>query len=193
MADQRTKALIVLAVLLGATRFIAVPWASSQNEKHERLELVTERLDRSKALLSGGKGILASEKDLEASVSVAQAIFPSINDVAAFRLDTQRKVSSIAQANGATVSLFEWLLDGAVPGAQLSFGKVRLSLEGPLEKLVGSHGALEAEMPYAMTRELDLDADSSLVGLDNTEARLNLTMDIYFRPYSEEARAQDGS
>lgn len=183
MVDSRVRTLLVLAAALAALRFAVVPWMQQQVEQRQQLEVLTQRLDRSMAVVQNAAAMQAARGRVVETTEAARAPFPLVSDRDRFRLDAQRMLAGIAQRGGATVTLFDWVVDGEAPQAGMAYGRVNASLSGPLDRLVAIHGALEAEMPFAAVREVRVDlARGAMPGLGKDPATLALVVDLYFRP-----------
>ncbi len=190
MGDARVRTLLVLAAVLAALRFAVVPWMQQQAEQRQQLEVLTQRLDRSVAVVQNAEAMQAALGKVMEVTEAARAPFPLVDDRERFRLEAQRMLAGIAQRGGVTVTLFDWVVDGEAPQAGMAYGRVNASLSGPLDSLVAVHGALEAEMPFAAVREVKLDLSrGARPGLSKDPATLALVMDLYFRPRSAPASA----
>jgi hypothetical protein len=180
----------VLAAVLAALRFAVVPWMQQQAEQRQQLEVLTQRLDRSVAVVQNAEAMQAALGKVMEVTESARAPFPLVDDRERFRLEAQRMLAGIAQRGGVTVTLFDWVVDGEAPQAGMAYGRVNASLSGPLDSLVAVHGALEAEMPFAAVREVKLDLSrGARPGLSKDPATLALVMDLYFRPRGAPASA----
>lgn len=183
MGDARVRTLLVLAAVLAALRFAVVPWMQQQAEQRQQLEVLTQRLDRSVAVVQNAEAMQAALGKVVEVTEATRAPFPLVDDRERFRLETQRMLAGIAQRGGVTVTLFDWVVDGEAAQAGMAYGRVNASLSGPLDRLVAVHGALEAEMPFAAVREVKLDLSrGARPGLGKDPATLALVMDLYFRP-----------
>ena len=183
MGDSRVRWLLGLALVLAAMRFVVVPWAESQVEQRQQLEVLTQRLDRSASVVASSKDLLAAQGKAATATEAARKPYPVVADAEQFRLEAQRTLSGIAGRGGVKVVLFDWVLDGDAPKAGLAYGRINASLEGPLDSIVAVHGQIEAEMPYAAVREVKLEfGRESSDGLSAMGTTLALVMDLYYRP-----------
>lgn len=190
MGDARVRTLLVLAAVLAALRFAVVPWMQQQVEQRQQLEVLTQRLDRSVAVVQNAQAMQAARGKLVEVTEAARAPFPLVDDRERFRLDMQRRLAGIAQRGGVSITLFDWVVDGEAPQAGMAYGRVNASLSGPLDSLVAVHGALEAELPFAAVREVKLELPRSVrPGLGKDPATLALVMDLYYRPHTASAPA----
>lgn len=181
MGEARVRLLLGIALLLVALRFVAVPWIQAQGEQRQRLQVLTQRLDRSLGVVGNGAAIGAAQRRLEADAATLRARFPEAADPEDFRLESQRAVGAVATRAGATLGLFDWLLDGEAAEARLAYGRVRIRFEGPLSKVILAHAELEASMPHAAVRELAVDLREPAAGPDETRAGATLVLDLYYR------------
>lgn len=187
MGDNRVRWLLGLALVLAVLRFVIVPWTQQQVERRQQLEVLTQRLDRSAGVVQSAEQILAAQDKVAAAREAAFAPYPVTADKDRFRLDVQRRLSAIATRGGITVTLFDWVVDGDAAGAGMAYGRVNVSLAGPLRSVVAVHGALEAEMPYAAVREVGMELGRNAVrGLTDDTVTLALVIDFYYRPAAAE-------
>jgi len=183
VGDSRVRWLVGLALVLAALRFAIVPWAQSQVEERQQLEVLTQRLDRSASVVASAKDLLAAQGQVAAATEAARKSYPVVADAEQFRLEAQRMLSGIAARGGVKVVLFDWVLDGDAPKAGLAYGRINASLEGPLDSVVSVHGQIEAEMPFAAVREVKIEfGRESTDGLSAMGTTMALVMDLYYRP-----------
>lgn len=183
MGDHRVRWLLGLALALAVLRFVIVPWTQQQVERRQQLEVLTQRLDRSAGVVQSADQILAAQSKLAAAREATLAPYPLAADKDRFRLDVQRRLSAIATRGGVTVTLFDWIVDGDAAEAGMAYGRVNVSIAGPLRSVVAVHGALEAEMPYAAVREGSMELGrNSVRGLTDDAVTLALVIDLYYRP-----------
>jgi hypothetical protein len=187
MADSRTKLLLAAAAALAAVRLVIVPWVNQQVEQRQQLEVLTQRLDRSQGVVGNKDAIMATQGKLERQVKTAREVFPAVVDQDQFRLEAQRRITAIATQGGLTVSVFDWLLSGNVEAAGLSFGRVSVQFEGPLDKVIAVHGELEGSLPYAAIRELNVRLRSAARGPNQDASTATIVMDLFHRPVTAPA------
>lgn len=181
MADRRTQLLLGVAAVLAGLRFIVVPWVDSQNDARDRLQVLTQRLDRSVGVAQNREAILAARQQLQEANAQAHERFPAAESVDAFRIQGQRRMAAVAAAAGLKLNLFEWLLDGQDPAAALAFGRVRLQVEGAPRDLARLHASLEGQLPHVAVREVQLTAPRGVAGPADGKATLTLVADVFFR------------
>jgi hypothetical protein len=175
------QALLGLAVALAALRMVVVPWTQAQGETRQQLEVLTQRLDRS-AGVAGSKDVIIAARDaLAASTESSRKDFPLVDDRERFRLEAQRQIAAVAAGGNVKVTLFDWIMDGTVPEAGLSYGRVTLKLEGPLDRLVAVHGEIEGRLPFVAIREAKVSLGRGAAGLSSNPASIVLMVDLYYR------------
>ena len=128
MGDARVRMLLVLAAVLAALRFAVVPWMQQQAEQRQQLEVLTQRLDRSVAVVQNAEAMQAALGKVVEVTEAARAPFPLVDDRERFRLDAQRMLAGVAQRGGVSVTLFDWVVDGEAPQAGMAYGRVNASL-----------------------------------------------------------------
>lgn len=181
MADQRNKVLLGIAAVLAVLRFGIVPWIDSQAQARERLQVLTQRLDRSVGVVQNRKAILDAQKTLRAASARAHGRFPAAPSAEAFRLDNQRRIGAIVTASGAQLALFDWLLEGRLKDTDLSYGRVRFQVDGPLRDVVRAHAELEGNLPSLVVREVQLNLSSPAAGPDEARTTMTVIGDLFFR------------
>lgn len=181
MTDQRRALLLVIAAVLALLRFGVVPWVQAQNDARDRLQVLTQRLDRSVGVVGNRDAILAARDQLRGAAEAARARFPTAASPEAFRLDSQRQVGAIVAAAGLQLALFDWVLDGSVPDSGLSYGRIRFQVEGSLGDIARLHSQLEGALPSLAVRELQLNLRGEAQALDETTASITFVADLFFR------------
>jgi hypothetical protein len=181
MGGNRNRVLLLVALALAVLRFGVVPWVASQAEAHERLEVLTRRLDRSVGVVQNREAILEAQRDLRARTASLGERFPLVTNASGYRLESQQRIGALVAESGAKLALFDWVLDGRLPEAGLAFGRVRLQIEGPLRDVARAHAALEGGLPSLVVREANLNAMAPARAADETAATLTLVGDLLFR------------
>lgn len=182
MVESRASVLVGAALVLAALRFLVVPWISQQDERRQQLEVLTQRLDRSQAVVGKKDAILGAQAKLEAQVSEARERFPVATDVDQFRLDQQRRISTLATQRGLKVLVFDWLVSGDVNDAGLAFGRASVQVEGPVDRIIIVHGELEGSLPYAAVREFSMNPRYPAPGPTADVAAATFVVDLFYRP-----------
>jgi uncharacterized membrane protein affecting hemolysin expression len=73
MDESRRNTLIAVALVLAVLQFLVVPWIASQSEARERLQVLTNRLVRSQAVLENKAAIQSAERAMIAEASKTRA------------------------------------------------------------------------------------------------------------------------
>ena len=179
--NDRRRMLLAIAATLAVARLVVVPWVEAQGAARERLQVLTQRLDRSAAVIGSREKVLAAREELRAATELALGPFPVADSVDAFRLDAQRQVAGIVESVGLQVSLFDWLLDGQVDKAGLRSGRIRLQVEGPVGDVARLHGELEGRLPFLAARDVQVNFQGMGPDLSEVRASLTLVADLYYR------------
>lgn len=182
MTDRRRALLLGFAAVLALLRFGVVPWIQAQGESRDRLQVLTQRLDRSVGVVRNRDAILAARDELGVAAEAARGRFPTAASPEAFRLDGQRRVGAIVSAAGLQLALFDWVLDGSVPDAGLGYGRIRFQVDGSLKDIARLHAELEGELPFLAVREMQLNLRGEAAALDDTPVSMILVADLFFRP-----------
>jgi len=182
VADNRLKWLLGVAGALAAIRLLVVPWAEAQTEQRQQLEVLTKRLDRSEGVVRNSEAILAAQAGLRDDAAGTMAIFPEAPGDDDSRLAAQRRITALAAQSGLTVTLFDWLLDGDVNEAGLAYSRASIKLEGPLDRMILFHGDLEATIPFAAVREVQLRMRSAASAPVSDPTTATLVVDLFYRP-----------
>lgn len=177
--NSRIRLLLGFAALLAVLRFIVVPWVDAQGNTRDRLFAVTRQLDRAEAIVDAGSDLQAHRDALDAAVRQLAGRAPLAQAGAQHRVQVQRELRALVESAGLEVKSFEWVLDGEAEAAGMSFGRVRLQLEGSLRDVAEAHVGIEAGFPNAFIRDLAVNLRRG-VGLSAT-ANAILELDLYYR------------
>jgi len=182
MNNRRNQWLLGIAVVLAALRFGVVPWLQAQAEARERLQVLTQRLDRSVGVRQNRGAILESREALAKAATLTIKRFPEAADPAAFRLEGQRQISTIVTGAGLKVVLFDWLLDGRVAGTGLAYGRARLQVEGSIRDLIAVEAGLEGAVSHMVILEADVSLPRGAEKADDSAGTLSIVADLYYTP-----------
>ena len=182
MASPRYRLLLGIAAVLAALRFGVVPWVEAQAAARERLQVLTQRLDRSVGVIDNREAVLSAAESLEAAAGEARARFPEFDSAESFRLEGQRRIGALAAASGLSLAVFDWVLEGAVEASGVAYGRTRFQVEGALRDVVRLHGELEGQLPTLSVRELQLNLAGPAAGVGETRATLTVLADLFYRP-----------
>ncbi len=182
MTSERTRTLLWLLAVLVAVRFVLLPWRESQDESLERLQVLTDRLDRSEAVFANRAVITDALGKLEKSTEATRSRFPDAPDEAAFRLEQQQAVSDKLEAVGLSVSEFNWLVAGELVDANLRFSRFRVQTSGDIGAIARFVSSIETSDPHLLVRELTLTpVNAQQIGLGSGSTQLTLLVDAYYR------------
>lgn len=177
--NNRVRLLLGLAATLAVLRFVAVPWVESQSGIHDRLFAVTRQLDRAEAIVSSGSDLQARRDALESVVVELAARAPLAIPGSEHRVQVQRELRSAVESTGLTLKVFEWVLDGEAEVAGLTFGRVRLQIEGPLRSVAQVHVDIEAGFPNVFIRDMSVSVRRG--GKLSSIANATMQLDLYYR------------
>ncbi|MBT8088125.1 MAG: type II secretion system protein M [Gammaproteobacteria bacterium] len=177
--NSRVRLLLGLAALLAVLRFVVVPWVDAQGNTRDRLFAVTRQLDRAEAIVDAGTDLQARRDALGIQVRQLAERAPLAQAGAQHRVQVQRELRALAESAGLKLKSFEWVLDGEAEAAGMTFGRVRLQLEGPLRKLADIHVGIEAGFPNVFVRDMSVNLRRG-GGMDST-ANATLELDLYYR------------
>ena len=77
--------------------------------------------------------------------------------------------------------MFDWIMDGQVADAGLSYGRAKLNLAGSLAGAARLQAELEGGLPHVMVRESQLDLRSPSTVDPEALVDLTLTVDVFYR------------
>lgn len=177
--NSRARLLLGFAAVLAVLRFLVVPWIDSQADVHDRLFAVTRQLDRADAIVDAGSDLQARRDALAAVVQELAARAPTAEAGSQHRLQVQREMRAAVEAAGLELKVFEWVLDGQAEAAGLSFGRIRLQIEGPLRNIADVHVGIEAGFANAFIRDLTIVVRRG--GQMGTTANATMELDLYYR------------
>lgn len=177
--NSRVRQMLRLAVVLAIMRFVAVPWIGMQADTRERLEAVTGQLDRAEAISIAGSELELRRDAFAASVAELTARAPLAQAGSEYRLQVQRELRAAVESAGLKLNIFEWVLDGEAEATGLSFGRVRLQLEGSLRNLAEAHVDIEAGFPNVFVRDLEMNVRGG--GRLDSVATATMELDLFYR------------
>lgn len=176
---KQTRLLLGLAAALAIVRFVVVPWVNAQADVHDRAFAVTRQLDRAEAIVGAGSELQARRDALDAVVQELAGRAPLATAGSQHRVQVQRELRAAVESAGLELKVFEWVLDGEAEAAGLSFGRVRLQIEGPLRNVAEAHVGIESGFPNAFVRDLSVVVRRG--GQLSTTASATMELDIYYR------------
>jgi hypothetical protein len=177
--NSRVRLLLGMAAVLAVARFVVVPWVNSQSNVSDRLFAVTRQLDRAEAIVDAGSELQARRDGLDAVVRELAGRAPLVVAGSQHRVQVQRELRAAIESAGLELKVFEWVLDGEAEGAGLSFGRVRLQVEGPLRDVAEAHVGIEAGFPHVFVRDLSVIVRRG--GKLTTRASATMELDLYYR------------
>ena len=181
VASPRRRLLLGVVAVLALLRFAVVPWLDAQADARERLQVLTQRLDRSVGVVQNREAILSAAAALRASTADSRGRFPIAASAEAFRLDEQRRIGAVVAGAGLKLALFDWVLEGTVPDGGLAYGRVRFQVEGALRDVIRVHGELEGGLPNIAVREVLLNLGMATTQANETSATMAVVADSFFR------------
>lgn len=176
----RYRQLLWLAVALASARFILFPWLGLQADWRDQLDVLTQRLDRSEALLANQAFI---EQTLTRVRNEHQSLlirFPVATDDESFKREAQQNISAIATELGLRVTYFDWL-ESVDSVDNLGAQRVRLTAEGGMRSLALLQSELEARMPHLFIRGLSYDLRAPIGGSWEFPSSATWTFDLHYR------------
>ncbi len=183
MSPDRSRMLMVLLGTLLAVKFALLPWWEHQQAAIESLQVTTDRLDKSEAVLRHQGPILAAAKALETEVSTVLKRFPEADDEASFRLSQQQALTERLQSKGLKLNMFDWTLSGPLKDGPLHFSRLRLQSTGDIPNIARFISELEADAPNLFIRDVILTPRNPLRdGSQGATVEFSIVADAYFRP-----------
>jgi len=177
--NSRIRLLLIFAATLAVLRFVVVPWVNAQAGTHERLFAVTRQLDRAAAIVDSGSDLQVRRDALDATVRQLAERAPLAEAGAQHRVQVQRELRALVESAGLELKSFEWVLDGEAEAAGISFGRVRLQLEGALRNVAEAHVGIEAGLPNVFIRDMTVNMRRG--GGRGSAANATLELDLYYR------------
>jgi len=178
---SRGQILLVVAGALAFIRFGFLPFLEWQDAWRENLVVLTNRLDRSVGVVANREAITKAAADLEAVNAKLRARFPQSKDDDSFRLEAQKSITDLFVSQGATVSMFDWILDGEEPRSSLRYVRARIQAQGGNRALARALARLEGGYPNAVLIDVLGNAQLPAYGPTDGGTGLTLVADFYFR------------
>ena len=176
----RYRQLLWLAVGLASVRFIIFPWFDLQADWRDQLDVLTQRLDRSEALLASQAAIEQTLSRVRKEHQTLFIRFPVATDDESFKREAQQSISTIATELGLRVTYFDWL-EAVDSVDELDAQRVRMTVEGGMRSLALFQGELEARMPHLFIRGVSYDLRTPIGGSWEFPSSATWTFDLHYR------------
>ena len=181
MDNARVRALLIAVAVLAALRLLIVPWASAQNEAHERLQVLTQRLDRSQGVVQARAALGGSQSALSTDLGALDARFPTAANAQTFKLEAQRELERLARAAGMDIKIFDFVAEGEVPKSGLAYARMRLAVYGTLQNAARLHAEIEASLAHAAIREWQATVSNAVAASGDSNADVVIVADLFYR------------
>lgn len=181
--DGRLRWLLGCLAAVLVVRFAFLPWGEWFTEQRTRLEVLTDRLERSNAVLRNRERIVSTLAKHEELIAVARGPFPVESIVTDYKIKVQQSIGAIVgRSSSNNVQTFEWIFEGKAEAQSLRYLRARITIVGTSRALSDAHAALEGEYPNMVVRELSFNATGFGVGdPDGAGQTLTLVSDFFFR------------
>ncbi len=181
MNPERLRLLLSGAAFLAIIRLILVPWFDYQSGQRDVLLLLTTRLERFESLLRSQDAIFKDNKRLLAALDEARSVYPLTLSADAYRLASQQQLSAIAQECGVIVTLFDVVLDGTSDTPTVKFLRVRVNVEGPLNRIAKFHAEIEGGLPSVAVRGMTIGSPAFPVSNGgDAQVQGSIVLDLHF-------------
>lgn len=186
MTLTRTQGLLLLLAGLLCVRFVVLPWQASLAESRDRLQVLTDRLDRSETVYANRESVVAALARLETEVEAIEDQFPLEPDVSGFQLAQQQALTQQLQADGLQLVIFDWVLTAPEENSHLHFARFRLQARGEIGAMARFTSALESDFAHATVREIGISpVNAQQIPRQGGTAQLSLLVDLHFRKPAE--------
>lgn len=165
MSKSQRQLLIVAAILAGI-QFVILPLMDYQNQQHDELTLLEQRLSRSEQLLQNQEELKELSAAVQANEEKILAAIPMATDKTMMRIELQGEVQSIARKYSVNVDEFNWLTDSQRVSATVDLQRAKIRLEGPVSQLAQTHLEMTQELPSIRF------VDASLTSANNRRSKL---------------------
>jgi hypothetical protein len=173
--NNRLRFLIGLLGIVLALRFVLTPWVEWIAEKHEELQVLTDRLERSDSVLANKREIRLAFAEHSKNNASLRSRFPVAILPNDYRIKVQQHIGEIATTSGLTVQSFEWLVESEVDAAGMRYVRSRFTISGSSRGLAEMHAKLESEYPNLLIQEVSFGAGGLPVADADTVGQ-NLTL-----------------
>jgi hypothetical protein len=179
--NARIRAMLIAVAVLAALRVLIVPWAGAQGEAHERLQVLTRRLDRSQGVVQAREAIGKAGTVLKTQGGVLEARFPTAPDPQAFKLEAQRDLERLARASSMEIKIFDVVAEGEIPKSGLSYARVRLAVYGTLRNAARLHAEIEGGLANSAIREWQATVANAGASSGDSPADVVVVADLFYR------------
>lgn len=181
MDADRKRTLVGVLLALVVVRFGVLPWLEMQADARERLEVLTNRLDRSSGVVMNRSAITQALSRLEQANKADRSRFPLLEGHEGSRLAAQQRVTDIAAKQSIVIEGFEWVLDSPIEGKGMPLVRGRIFFKGDMRRMAFLLGALETQLPDMTVREALHTFENPVYGNGEYRASLMLVADFHFR------------
>lgn len=177
--NERYRRLLMVAVVLAGLRFGVVPWLDWQAAQHDRLQVVSQRLDKSEALLKNTDLLMPALQKIEDEVRQLREPFPSGVREDQFKRESQQQITALVESLGLTVDYFDWL-DAVEAPAGLSGQRARFTISGGMRDLALMQGELESKISHLFVSEVSYRFSGVIAGAWPTPSAITISADLYY-------------
>ncbi|WP_258807320.1 hypothetical protein [Pseudidiomarina sp. CB1] len=139
--------LLVIAGLLAAIQFLVLPFIEFQNQQHDELALLQQRLTRSEQLLENSDALNKAWETVTANEAALLEAIPAASDKTMHRIAVQGEIQNIARANEITVDEFNWLTDARFVSDTVEVQRVKIRLQGSASQVAKTQVELTQKLP----------------------------------------------
>ncbi|PTB83251.1 hypothetical protein C9928_04085 [Pseudidiomarina aestuarii] len=169
--------LLIIAGLLAAIQFIAVPLVEYQDELRSELSLLQRQVDRSGGLVEQLPVLQVQADKLDAAAKQVAQAFPDASNATGFRLEVQDQIQRLAREHGNQVTLFSWLAQPQAAGNNIQVQQARVNMSGNFRTLAQGQLALAEQAPYIRFIDASLRPQNRNPGA-NKQAELTLIIEV---------------
>jgi len=178
---ERRRLLVGILFALLAVRFVILPWVQVQSDARERLEVLTNRLDRSVGVVQNRDAITLTLDQLKKTNAQERVKFPESKDTGSFQLEAQQRVTATIEQRSLRIEAFDWILDGVPDPSGIGYIRGRISVRGDQRSLGLLLGVLEGQFQSMVVREAFFNFEYPSRGGSETRTTMTLVADFHFR------------
>lgn len=168
------KRLLIIAAILAAIQFIVVPLMGYQDQQHQELELLKQRLARSEQLLENREEIAELKKALVENQQQMLNAIPEASDKTIFRISLQGDIQAILRKHNVKMNEFNWLTDEQQVSQNVQLQRAKIIIEAPVSQLAQAHFSLTQELPSI--RFVDVGLRGTRANGQGTDPRMQLEL-----------------
>lgn len=183
MTQTKQKLLLGVLGLLLLAKFVFVPWAETQDEQVQALEVLFKKLQRSELLLTSEQQLNQMHAEFQQQQQALVQLLPQAESTEQYKLALQQQIQDEIGRQGLSLELFDWLSQVPVDAYTVQKATVTLRVSGAVKSVITLHQWLQ-QQPFIQLSQIDISWNGALqVG---TQPQFVVVLTVFYRlPHAE--------